>query len=239
MTTELRLPRHVAIIMDGNGRWAQARGLPRIHGHRAGTKSVTRIVEACSEWKIPYLTLYAFSTENWNRPKAEVDELMALLVRFLRGRASDLHRNRVRLTAIGQIERLPSAVQTTLKRVIADTAAYTGGTLTLALSYGSRDEILAAVRQMATDVQAGRLQPEEISEERFSQYLYTRDMPDPDLIIRTSGEMRLSNFLLWQASYAEFYVTPTLWPDFGKDEFREALTQYSQRDRRFGGVQHV
>jgi undecaprenyl diphosphate synthase len=225
--------------MDGNGRWAQARGLPRSAGHRAGARSVTRVVEACAELKIPFLTLYAFSTENWHRPPAEVNELMNLLVRFLRDRERDLHRYKLRLTTIGQIERLPANVQAALQRVVDATAHYTAGTLTLALSYGARDEILAAVRQATADVVAGRLRPEEIDEARFSQYLDTRDMPDPDLIIRTSGEMRLSNFLLWQASYAEFFVTPTLWPDFGREEFRKALLHYSQRDRRFGGLQNA
>jgi undecaprenyl diphosphate synthase len=235
----LNMPRHVAVIMDGNGRWAQARGLPRSAGHKAGAESVRRILNACTEFGIPYLTLYAFSTENWKRPKAEVDTLMTLLCDFLKAREKDLHRNKTRLLAIGQIERLPEKSRTILAKVIAATANYTERTLVLALSYGSRDEMVRAVRKLAQEVKAGALDPEAITEETVSGALMTAGIPDPDLLIRTSGEMRLSNFLLWQLSYAEIVVTPCMWPDFDRDEFRKALEEYGRRRRRFGGIQHA
>jgi undecaprenyl diphosphate synthase len=233
------LPRHVAVIMDGNGRWAAAHGLPRIEGHRAGAESVRRTVEACSEHRIPFLTLYAFSTENWRRPPAEVEALMALLERFLEERAADLRKHDLRLHAIGQLERLPARVQQLLARVMAETRANRTGTLTLALSYGGREELTAAARRLAEAVRAGRLEPAAINEERLAAELYTAGLPDPDLIIRTSGELRLSNFLLWQASYAELYVTPVLWPDFTKEEFGRAIAEFARRRRRFGGVDHA
>ena len=237
--TELTIPQHVAVIMDGNGRWARARGVPRIEGHRAGAESVRRVVECCSEHKIRYLTLYAFSTENWRRPRDEIQDLMGLLRSFLSEREKDLHKYEIRLHAIGQLDRLPTPVRTSLRKVIHATRGYSRGTLTLALSYGAREEIVAAAREIAVRVKAGRLSPEQITEEFFAGLLYTAGLPDPDLIIRTSGEMRLSNFLLWQASYAEFYVTPVLWPDFGKEEFHEALVEFSRRGRRFGGRENV
>ncbi len=236
---ELRMPRHVAIIMDGNGRWAQQRGLPRIEGHRAGAESVRRVVAACADLKIPHLTLYAFSTENWRRPPAEVADLMSLLRRFLRDRAKDLHKHHIRLHAIGQLDRLPPEVRSTLNQVLSATRDHTGGTLTLALSYGAREEIVQAARRLAVRVREGTLATEDITEEVFASCLYTTELPDPDLIIRTSGEVRLSNFLLWQASYAEFYATPVLWPDFGKDDFKAALEEYGRRGRRYGGIANV
>ena len=230
------IPRHVAIIMDGNGRWAQARGLKRIDGHRAGAESVRRVVEACSEAGIEYLTLYAFSTENWQRPRSEVRALMDLLRLSLAERLGDLRKHRVRLNVIGDVGRLPKAVQKTLSRVMAETRDFDAGTLTLALNYGARAEIASAARRLSIDVKEGRVEPDSITEELFADYLYTAGLPDPDLIIRTANEMRLSNFLLWQASYAEFWVTPTLWPDFGGAEFLEAIRAYSARARRFGGL---
>ena len=232
----LTMPRHVADIMDGNGRWAQARGLPRSEGHRAGAKSVQRILKACAEFGIPYLTLYAFSTENWQRPKAEVDTLMRLLRTFLADREKDLHKNKTRLLAIGQLERLPEKTRTVLEKVIAATAQYTEQTLILALSYGGRDEIVRATQALARRVQAGTLAPEAITEETLGGALMTAGIPDPDLLIRTSGEMRLSNFMLWQLSYAEIVVTPCLWPDFDQAEFKQALAEYGRRGRRFGAV---
>ncbi len=232
----MTMPRHVAVIMDGNGRWAQSRGLPRSEGHRAGAESVRRILNACTEFGIPYLTLYAFSTENWKRPKAEVDTLMKLLCDFLKAREKDLHKNKTRLLAIGQIERLPEKSRTVLEKVIASTATYTERTLILALSYGSRDEIVRAAQALARRVKAGTLEPEAITEELFAGALMTAGIPDPDLLVRTSGEMRLSNFLLWQLSYAEIVVTPCLWPDFDRAQFLLVLEEYGRRIRRFGGV---
>ena len=232
----MTIPRHVAIIMDGNGRWAKQRGLPRSEGHRAGAKSVQRILDACGELGIPYLTLYAFSTENWSRPKAEVDTLMRLLRTFLSDKEKDLHRNKTRLLAIGQIERLPEKTRSVLEQVMASTAKYTQQTLVLALSYGGRDDIVRAAQKLAREAKAGKLDPADITEAGFSDALMTAGIPDPDLLIRTSGEMRLSNFLLWQLSYAEIVVTPCLWPDFDKKEFKKALEEYAGRGRRFGGV---
>ena len=230
------LPTHVAIIMDGNGRWAKQRNLPRIEGHRHGAESVRAVVRAAGEIGIKYLTLYAFSVENWNRPKEEVDTLMKYLDRYLRTEASELTKNNVRLEAIGQIYRLPEAVQHQLKKTIAATARHNGLTLIMALSYGGRAEIVDAVRDIAAKVKKGQLEPEEITEQVVTQHLYTRHTPDPDLLIRTSGEMRVSNFLLWQISYAELVVTPTLWPDFRKAQLIQALEEYAQRHRRFGAV---
>ncbi|NOY82678.1 MAG: isoprenyl transferase [Kiritimatiellaeota bacterium] len=229
-------PRHVAVIMDGNGRWARERGLPRIEGHRRGAQSVRRVVKACADAHIRYLTLYAFSTENWRRPPGEVRALMELLERFLKERLGDLKKHRIRLNAIGDLERLPASVRQTLDRVCRATSSYTEGVLTLALSYGGRAEIATAVRRIAREVRAGRLDPDRIDENTVTAHLDTAGLPDPDLIIRTSGEMRLSNFLLWQASYAELWVTSTYWPDFTEQEFFRAIDDYSRRRRRFGGV---
>lgn len=230
------LPTHVAIIMDGNGRWAKQRHLPRVEGHRNGVESVRAVIRAAGEVGVKYLTLYAFSVENWNRPKDEVDTLMKYLARFLKNEIGELNRNNVRLEAIGQIWRLPEAVQEQLAKTKAALARNTGLTLVLALSYGSRTELVEAVRSIAEKVKAGGLEPAEINERVVNEHLYTRHYPDPDLLIRTSGEMRVSNFLLWQISYAEFVITPTLWPDFRKAQFFEALEEYARRHRRFGGL---
>ena len=230
------LPRHVAIIMDGNGRWARQRHLPRIEGHRAGAESARVIIRTAGELGIKYLTLYAFSVENWNRPKKEVDALMKYLVHYLKTETPELDKNNVRLHIIGQVHRLPEAVQEHLRKSIATLSKNNGLTLVMALSYGGRTEIVDAVRGIAKKVQAGELEPLEITEQVFAQHLYTRNLPDPDLLIRTSGEMRVSNFLLWQISYTELVVTPTLWPDFRKAQLYAALEEYHRRHRRFGGV---
>ena len=230
------LPTHVAIIMDGNGRWAKARHLPRVEGHRNGVESVRAIVRAAGEVGVKYLTLYAFSVENWNRPKDEVDTLMKYLARFLKNEIGELNKNNVRLEAIGQIYRLPEFVQTQLKKTKAALAKNNGLTLILALSYGGRTEIVEGVRSISEKIKEGKLDPAEINEQLISQHLYTSNYPDPDLLIRTSGEMRISNFLLWQISYAEFVVTQTLWPDFRKAQFFAALEEYTRRHRRFGLV---
>ena len=228
------LPAHVAIIMDGNGRWAKQRHLPRVEGHRNGVESVRAVVRAAGEAGIKYLTLYAFSVENWSRPKDEVDTLMTYLARFLKTEIAELNRSNVRLEVIGQIYRLPEFVQEQLKKTRAALAPNNGLTLILALSYGSRTEIVEAVRNIATRVKEGAAEPAEIDEQTITQHLDTRHWPDPDLLIRTSGEMRLSNFMLWQISYAEFVVTPTLWPDFRRAQLFEALEEYARRDRRYG-----
>ncbi len=230
------LPRHVAIIMDGNGRWAKQRHLPRVEGHRQGVESVRAVVRAAGEVGIDYLTLYAFSVENWNRPKDEVDALMRYLARYLKSEVGELTRNNVRLDVIGQVYRLPEFVQVQLENTRQALARNNGLTLVLALSYGGRTEIVEAVRHITHEARAGQIEPAEITEEMVSQHLYTRHLPDPDLLIRTSGELRLSNFLLWQVSYAEFVVTPTLWPDFRKPQFFSALEEYARRHRRFGAV---
>ena len=230
------LPAHVAVIMDGNGRWAKQRNLPRIEGHRNGAESVRAVVRAAGEVGIKYLTLYAFSMENWTRPKQEVDTLMKYLDRYLRNEVGELQKNNVRLEVIGQIYRLPEFVQEQLKKTIALLHRNKGLTLVLALSYGGRTEIVEAVRGIAAKVKQGKLDPEEITEQVLAQHLYTKGIPDPDLLIRTSGEMRVSNFLLWQISYAELVVTSTLWPDFRKPQFFEALEEYARRHRRFGAV---
>ena len=227
---------HVAIIMDGNGRWATARGLPRVLGHRAGASAVRRIVEACCELGIGALTLYAFSWENRDRPADEIQELMHLLDEFIRRETPTLHANRVRLRSIGRLEELPARVLANLRRVEAETAHFDRMTLTLALSYGGRQEIVDAARKLAELARRGVLSPADITETVFTQQLYAPDLPDPDLLIRTSGEQRLSNFLLWQSSYTELYVTPKLWPDFTKDDLQDALAEYERRERRFGRV---
>ncbi len=230
------IPTHVAIIMDGNGRWAKQRHLPRIEGHRNGIESVRTVVRSAGEVGIKYLTLYAFSVENWNRPKDEVDTLMNYLARFLKSAMGELHRNNVRLEVIGQIYRLPEFVQEQLRKTQAALENNHGLTLILALSYGGRTELIDATRAIAQKVKDGQLEPAEINELLISQHLYTRNYPDPDLLIRTSGEMRVSNFLLWQISYTELVVTPTLWPDFRKPQFFEAIEEYANRHRRFGLV---
>ena len=230
------LPQHVAIIMDGNGRWAKQRSLPRVEGHRQGAESARTIIRTSGELGIKYLTLYAFSAENWNRPKDEVDALMKYLIHYLKTETPELNKNNVRLEVIGQIYRLPENVQEHLKKSIATLSRNSGLTLVMALSYGSRIEIVDAVRRIAEKARSGKLEPAAITEEVISQHLWTRNIPDPDLLIRTSGEMRVSNFLLWQISYAELVITPTLWPDFRKPQFFAALEEYARRHRRFGGV---
>ncbi len=231
-----RLPRHVAMIMDGNGRWAKKRLLNRIQGHEKGADTVRAMVEACREIGIPYLTLYAFSTENWQRPKREVDALMALLMKFLDTERYELQKNGIQLQVIGEIERLPEKVRRALDEVIAATAANDKLRLILALSYGGRAEIVRMARRLAEDAVSGKVQADQIDHDWVVRQLYTADIPDPDILIRTSGEMRISNFLLWQIAYAEFHFTPTLWPDFGKEEFYRILGDYQQRERRFGKV---
>jgi undecaprenyl diphosphate synthase len=226
---------HLAIIMDGNGRWAKARGLPRTEGHRAGGETVRRVLQYCRDAGIRYLTLYAFSVENWKRPKEEVDALMNLLVAYLAGEGSMLHQNQVRLRIMGRREDLPERAQAALKHVEEATAHYERQ-LILCLSYGGRTETVHAAKRLAQRVLAGELTPEAIDEATFAEHLYLPDVPDPDLIVRTSGELRLSNFLLWQASYAELYVTPVLWPDFSEADFKAAIEAFEQRNRRYGGL---
>lgn len=230
------LPRHLAIIMDGNGRWAQGRGQSRIKGHNAGAQSVRVIVEACRELGIPALTLYAFSEENWARPKAEITALMALLKRFLRKERALMLKQDIRLNAIGQLERLPAPTYNVLRQVMDETSHCGGMILTLALSYGGRQEITRAAQRLAQKALAGEVVPEEISEEMLAKELYTAGLPEPDFLIRTSGELRLSNFLLWQMAYTEFYFTSTKWPAFGKDQLMEALEDFVSRQRRFGKI---
>jgi len=229
-------PVHVAVIMDGNGRWARARGLPRSKGHEAGAESVRAVVRACRDHGVRYLTLYAFSVENWKRPRGEVQGLMRLLRHFMEHEEHLLHEQQIRLRIMGRLEDLPGLVQKKLTQVMAQTAHYEAGQLILALSYGGRTEIATAARRIAEKVQAGELAPAEVDETVFARHLYLPDVPDPDLMIRTSGEMRLSNFLLWQLSYAELYTTPVLWPDFREEAFAEAIRVYRTRSRRFGGV---
>jgi undecaprenyl diphosphate synthase len=228
------LPKHVAIIMDGNGRWAKERGYPRVEGHRAGVDSVREIVRAAGQLHIPFLTLYAFSTENWKRPRSEVMLLMNLLLHYLKSEIDELNENNVRLNAIGQLNSLPKPVQKQLYQAIEKLSGNTGLTLTLALSYSGRWDILRAVQTLALDVRGGKLSPEDITEELFRTYLTTATLPDPDLTIRTSGEMRLSNFLLWEMAYAEIYVAPVFWPEFRRAQLYDALANYLQRERRFG-----
>ncbi len=237
MTANAQVPRHVAIIMDGNGRWARERGLSRIEGHRAGSDSAREIVTIAGEVGVEYLTLYAFSIENWRRPREETSALMRLLTKFLKDEIGTLNKNNVRLEAIGRLSDLPDHSQKQLAETRRLTANNTGLRLILALSYGGRTEMVDGMRKIASEVQAGRLQPEQIDEKTIAASLYTSPFPDPDLLIRTSGEMRLSNFLLWQTSYTEIWITPTLWPDFRKPEFIKALEDYRKRQRRFGGVE--
>ena len=231
-----RLPTHVAIIMDGNGRWAEARGLPRVSGHRRGADAVRTVVEACREIGIPYLTLYAFSSENWKRPLTEIDDLMGLLRVYLRGELAELHASNVRLRFIGNREALAPDIIGLIEEAEAMTAANDSLTLSVALNYGSHSEIVQACRRVAEEVAAGRLGVAEITEATFTRYLETADVPDPDLLIRTSGEQRLSNFLLWQLAYAELVFTDTLWPDFSKDELESAVAEFQRRERRYGAT---
>jgi undecaprenyl diphosphate synthase len=227
---------HIAIIMDGNGRWAKERGLPRAEGHRAGAESIREVTEACIELGVKYLTLYAFSSENWSRPKTEVDALMKLLDRFLDDKASELNKQNIRLQAIGDLERLPAATRKRLDRIQEQTKNHQTMTLVLALSYGAREEITAAVRAIAKAAVAGEISPDEIDGELIAKNLYTKDIPDPDLLIRTSGEMRVSNFLLWQISYSEIVIVKKMWPDFRQGDLFAAVEEYNKRHRRFGAL---
>lgn len=230
------VPRHVAIVMDGNGRWARARGLPRTEGHRAGAKAARAAIEACGELGVEVLTLYSFSSENWKRPADEVGALMSLCVEYCAKEMESLRAENIRVRVIGRREGLPGDVQEALRALEAHTAGCERATLCLALNYGSRAELADAVRSIAVDVEAGKLKPDEITEETISGRLYAPDLPDPDLFVRTGGGYRLSNFLLWQLSYAELYVTDTLWPDFDAGSLRGAVEAYAGRERRFGGL---
>jgi undecaprenyl diphosphate synthase len=229
-----KLPRHIAIIMDGNGRWARQKSLTRIEGHIKGIEAVRTAVTTCRELGIEFLTLFSFSIENWRRPENEVLALMGLLQRYLREELDEMLENNIRLRAIGDINSLPPDAHNTLIDTLEKTARCDGMVLTLALSYSGRDEIIRAFHHLMADIKNQRIRPEEISEETLSNYLSTRDIPDPDLLIRTSGEYRISNFLLWQMAYTEIYVTETLWPDFGKEDLIKALLNYQSRERRFG-----
>lgn len=229
-----RLPRHVAIIMDGNGRWAKSRNRPRLYGHKVGADSVQDIVEVCREIGIEYLTLYAFSSENWRRPQSEVSGLMSILKKYLKSELSKMLKNDIRLISIGDRSQLPDSVRKTLESTIESSADNSKLVLNLALSYGGRDEIVRAFRTISEKCCDGRMAPDEITDQTVTDHLDTRELPDPDLLIRTGGEARLSNFLLWQLSYAEIYFTQTMWPDFRRDVFMKALADYQNRERRFG-----
>ncbi len=231
-----KLPQHVAIIMDGNGRWAKMRSINRVRGHQQGANKVREIVRTSRELGIPWLTLYAFSEENWKRPQKEVGALMKLLKRFLKGELEEMQQNGIWLQSIGRIQKLPKDTRDVLLDVTNQTAANKDMVLTLALSYGGRQEILDATRKIAGELEKGRIRADEISEQMISDSLYSGGMPDPELLIRTSGEYRVSNFLLWQIAYTEIYITQTLWPDFGKDEYLAALQDFQRRERRFGGT---
>jgi undecaprenyl diphosphate synthase len=231
-----RLPRHVAVIMDGNGRWAKRQGLPRIMGHRRGVDTLKDLLRCCKDWGVKALTAYAFSTENWGRPLEEVDFLMTLFERVLRQELREMMAEDVQIHFVGNLDALPRSLQAEIERSMLETQKNQGIQFTVATNYGGRQEIIHACRAIATQVQQGLLQPEQIDESIFERHLYTAGICDPDLLIRTSGEMRISNFLLWQVAYAELYITETLWPDFDRAEFHRALCAYQQRDRRFGKV---
>jgi len=228
------LPKHLAIIMDGNGRWAKAKGKPRAFGHEAGFRAVRSIVEACAKLEIPYLTLYAFSTENWFRPKKEVDILMRILLSALKSELETMQKNNIKLKTVGGISTLPGVILEELERVVEQTSQNTGMVLTLALSYGGREELVSMAKVLAEKVKNGLIHEQDIDESVVNEHLYTAEMPDVDLLIRTSGEMRISNFLLWQSAYAELYFTERYWPDFREEHLLEALTDYQNRERRFG-----
>ncbi len=232
----MSVPKHVAIILDGNGRWAKAKGLPRTAGHTAGAKNVEVVCEEAYNMGIEYLTLYAFSTENWNRSKEEVSALMNLLNQYLKNCLKTAKKNNMRIRVIGDISKVDETMQEKIKVLEKESADYTGLNLTIAINYGSRDEIVRGIKRMQRDIATDQLQVEDISEEIFSRYLDTAELPDPDLMIRTSGEQRLSNYLLWQLAYAEFYFTPVAWPDFHGEELRKAVEAYENRDRRYGKV---
>lgn len=231
-----KIPKHIGIIMDGNGRWAKARNLPRTVGHKAGIETIRDIVKECSNLGVKYLTLYAFSTENWIRPIEEVSTLMNLLVEYLKKEFKELDSNNVVINSIGDISKLPAICQTELKKAYENTKNNTGLVLNLALNYGGRADITTAFKKIYEDIKSGKLKENQISEELISNYLYTSGMPDPDIIIRPSGEFRLSNFLLWQAAYSEFWVSDIKWPDFKKENLHKAIYDFQQRDRRYGGV---
>jgi undecaprenyl diphosphate synthase len=231
-----KLPIHIAIIMDGNGRWAKERGLPRVAGHRAGMESVKTVVKLCGELGIKVLTLYAFSTENWTRPKEEINTLMHILREYLRKEIDELHQNNVKLHFMGRLYQLPKLVQQDLKWATKKTANNTGLLLNVALNYSGRVDIIDAIKNLIIDVEMGRCNKEDINEELFGRYLYTGSLPEPDLLIRTSGEMRISNFLLWQIAYTEIYITNTYWPDFSREHLLSAIVDYQKRERRFGGI---
>ena len=231
-----RIPKHIAIIMDGNGRWAKKRNLPRALGHKAGVEAIRRIVKECNKLGIKYLTLYAFSTENWNRPLKEVDSLMKLLVEYLKNEFDELDANDVVINSIGNISKLPKICREELEHAYEKTKNNNGLTLNLALNYGGRNEIVDAVKEISLDLTSKKISKDEITEELLSKYMYTREMPDPDLIIRPSGELRLSNFLLWQSAYSELWFSDINWPDFHEDQLKNAIFDYQKRDRRFGKV---
>ncbi|GAV25318.1 isoprenyl transferase [Carboxydothermus islandicus] len=233
-----KMPRHIAIIMDGNGRWAKKRGMPRYFGHRAGVETVRRVVKLCAKLNVPYLTLYAFSTENWRRPQEEVNVLMNLLVEYIEKETDELNREGVRLTVIGEISELPEKARIALTQGIEKTRNNNRLNLILALNYGGRREIVEAAKKIAHEIKDGKLLPEQINEEVFANYLYTREIPDPDLLIRPSGEIRISNFLLWQIAYSEIWLTDVLWPDFSEEHLLQAIKDYQKRERRFGGVSY-
>ena len=232
----MNIPEHVAIILDGNGRWAKSKGMPRNYGHTMGARNVETVCQAAEELGIKYLTLYAFSTENWNRPQAEVDALMKLLESYLKNCVKTADKNHMRVRIIGEISRLSETFQEKIRQLEESSAKNTGLNLTIAINYGSRDEMLRAMKHMFADCASGKLNAQAIDEACFSSYLDTRDIPDPDLLIRTSGEQRLSNYLLWQLAYSEFYFTDVPWPDFHKKELELAIEAYNKRDRRFGGL---
>ncbi len=232
--TEQHLPRHIAIIMDGNGRWAEKRFMPRLFGHKAGVEALRSVISRCSHLGVEVLTLYAFSTENWKRPTDEVSGLMELLVQFLQKEIAELHSNGIKIRCIGDLSALPERAQAEVEKAQSLTGGNTGLTVNIALNYGGRDELLRAARGLAESVSSGEIKVEDITSDAFEKYLYTSGQPDPDLIIRTSGEQRISNFLLWQLAYSEFYFTDVLWPDFNATELDNALETYAKRHRRFG-----
>lgn len=233
---DMKIPNHVAIILDGNGRWAKSKGMPRTYGHTTGAKNVEKIAETAGNMGIRYLTLYAFSTENWNRPPEEVKALMNLLDSYLKNCIQTAKKNNMAVRVLGDISRLDERMQEKIRKLEESSADYDGLHLQIAINYGSRDEIVRAIRKLGRDVETGKIAPDQISEETFSSYLDTAGLPDPDLLIRTSGEERLSNFLLWQLAYAEFYFTDVPWPDFHEEDLRRAVEAYNQRDRRYGKV---
>ena len=232
----MKIPNHVAIILDGNGRWAKSKGMPRNFGHTMGAKNVETVCQAADEIGIKYLTLYAFSTENWNRPESEVSALMRLLESYLKNCIKTAEKNNMRVRVIGEINRLAEPFQKKIRELEETSAHHTGLNLTIAINYGSRDEMIRAMKHMAEDVQSEKLQIEQIDESLFASYLDTKDLPDPDLLIRTSGEQRLSNYLLWQLAYSEFYFTDVPWPDFDERELKKAIDVFENRDRRYGGI---